>query len=444
MPLPPGPKTQPLTPLAVDDLGRSMRSAERRDDVLIALLRAAMTRLDDVQIWAVRADELCGVLALSGAKLETDEIRQRKLPLDGMSVVSRAARDGILYIGPLDEDDPWRPYANDAFATRGLVVLPVQLGAKTVCLLIGHPRGKSSRQLRDGLVRAAYETSRALQQLILSSKHGAPARQDGDALSPRATSQLGDISPAPAPSGRRPRRVSIDVANWAEIEPLSLSDEPLDEQTFTEWPPWDHLAKAARHVEEQVFLLTRRKPPRPTEQPPPRQQTPRSTRIGPTGPLPPVREADSARGPAGGVSPALEPAGGVSPVPPTAAPPTAAGSPEAAARRSYPRFPLHVKVDRDSDHNFFCGLSDDIADTGLFVATYAPAELGDHLEIAFSVGGVRRTFRAQCRVRWVREYDKDADEGIPGMGLAFEKLEPEAETAITTFVAQRQPIFYED
>ena len=86
---------------------------------------------------------------------------------------------------------------------------------------------------------------------------------------------------------------------------------------------------------------------------------------------------------------------------------------------------------------------EDIGEGGIFVATYQPIEIGDEFELTFTVPGLPNPCTELCEVRWIREYQPDLDT-IPGMGLRFKRLSPEAQSAIETFMSQRQPIFYED
>ena len=113
-------------------------------------------------------------------------------------------------------------------------------------------------------------------------------------------------------------------------------------------------------------------------------------------------------------------------------------------RRAHERFPLTVEVTHTSEHNFFTGFMEDISEGGIFVATHAPVEIGDKLELTFSVPGMPGNCTLVCRVRWLRAYNPDSNETIPGMGLSFDDLPGQAKEAIDRFIKQREPIFYED
>jgi uncharacterized protein (TIGR02266 family) len=119
-------------------------------------------------------------------------------------------------------------------------------------------------------------------------------------------------------------------------------------------------------------------------------------------------------------------------------------SPGGVNGRRAPRFPIKVEVSYTSEHNFYTGFLENISSGGLFVATHAPASLGDVLELTFSVPGLVGICTAVGRVKWLREYNPMDPEMVPGIGLQFAQLEPEARAAIELFIRHRDPIFFDD
>ena len=124
------------------------------------------------------------------------------------------------------------------------------------------------------------------------------------------------------------------------------------------------------------------------------------------------------------------------------APPTAA-EPEAGSRGGK-RFPAKVKVGYATEHNFYTGFLENLGSGGIFVSTHAPSDIDEVLEVTFSVPGLSRCASAVCQVQWVREYDADLPDMIPGMGLRFIKLGAEARAAVELFIRHREPIFFTD
>lgn len=140
-------------------------------------------------------------------------------------------------------------------------------------------------------------------------------------------------------------------------------------------------------------------------------------------------------------------------VAPPAPPPPVRTVPQAAAvvaaapaakkppARQSPRVKMQAAVDFHSDNNFFNGFSANISDGGLFVATVNLVPLGTEVDLSFSLPSGER-IEAKGVVRWVREVNDKLPDAFPGLGVQFSSLKPEAQQAIDSFLAQRDPLFY--
>ena len=135
------------------------------------------------------------------------------------------------------------------------------------------------------------------------------------------------------------------------------------------------------------------------------------------------------------VPPVREPA-----QPPPAEPPAAQAEQH---ERECTRFPLNVEVGYASEHNFYTGFLENLSSGGLFVATHNPAEIGDVVEVTFTVPALHRNCSAMCLVQWTRDYNPSMPDMIPGMGLKFVNLDTDARAAVELFIKHREPIFYE-
>jgi len=155
-----------------------MTAQKERDDLLENLLLAAGDLLSEPQIYTVAGDDLTGLLALQDGAVEREQIVHRRLSLKNLSVVCRCAELGVLYIGPVPETDPCVNLCSPALlAQRGLVAAPVSIARRTVCLLLGHPRGRVTRELRDQILELAREVSLELGKLAARRKHGRGAAE---------------------------------------------------------------------------------------------------------------------------------------------------------------------------------------------------------------------------------------------------------------------------
>jgi uncharacterized protein (TIGR02266 family) len=101
-----------------------------------------------------------------------------------------------------------------------------------------------------------------------------------------------------------------------------------------------------------------------------------------------------------------------------------------------------VRVDVVSEHNFFAGLSRDISEGGLFVATDLAYDVGERVEIQLRFPGDDAPTSLVTEVAWVRAHSAGGD-AAPGLGLRFvEPTEPTLER-IRGFMALRRPIYVE-
>ncbi len=111
--------------------------------------------------------------------------------------------------------------------------------------------------------------------------------------------------------------------------------------------------------------------------------------------------------------------------------------PSPVERRAAPRVEVKVEVSFASDSQFFVGLSGDLSEGGIFVATWRALPVASAVDLALSLpdGPVF----ARGHVRWVR----DSVEGgaAPGLGIAFEYLNPIDRARIEAFCAERAPLY---
>ncbi len=116
--------------------------------------------------------------------------------------------------------------------------------------------------------------------------------------------------------------------------------------------------------------------------------------------------------------------------------------PHPAERRLSPRVGLCVEVGLQSDTNFYTGLTEDISEGGLFVATYKLQEIGSELALTLTLPDGYE-FRATAVVRWVRDPRDLESDTQPGMGVQFHALDAEQTEAVRRFLTVRDPMFYE-
>jgi uncharacterized protein (TIGR02266 family) len=113
--------------------------------------------------------------------------------------------------------------------------------------------------------------------------------------------------------------------------------------------------------------------------------------------------------------------------------------------RAAERFDLEVKVDLESDHNFYTGLTQNISSGGLFIATHHIRKIGDRITLNFTLPGSAKPLLIETEVRWIRENTAlMRAHGDTGMGVRFINLSPEAKQVIDAFVQSRESLYYDD
>ncbi len=110
-----------------------------------------------------------------------------------------------------------------------------------------------------------------------------------------------------------------------------------------------------------------------------------------------------------------------------------------AERRDIARAEFSIDVGLHTASQFFAGISGDLSEGGLFVATYTPQPVGSELHVSFVLPGGTAISTAAI-VAWSRLDDGQAE---PGMGLRFYGLSDGDRAAIERFLKVRPPMIYE-
>lgn len=108
------------------------------------------------------------------------------------------------------------------------------------------------------------------------------------------------------------------------------------------------------------------------------------------------------------------------------------GNPE--EERTHPRVHIEVDVTARSDDTFWVGVTENISEGGLFVATSCPwpEETICQLTLALDDGGPAVSVNG--RVTWIRE---DRGDGLtPGMGVSFVELAPPIRARVQAYVTE--------
>ena len=108
-----------------------------------------------------------------------------------------------------------------------------------------------------------------------------------------------------------------------------------------------------------------------------------------------------------------------------------------------PRENVEVNIGANTESNFYVGFSGEIAEGGVFSATYSILSRGTLVRALVTLPGGFET-HVNGYVRFVRDPMDMGTESEPGMGIQFEGLDAEQRDLILRFVKKRRPIFFDD
>ena len=119
-----------------------------------------------------------------------------------------------------------------------------------------------------------------------------------------------------------------------------------------------------------------------------------------------------------------------------------ASFPASTDARVYRRLALELEVSLQSDSNFYMGLTENLSNGGIFVATHVVNPIGTVVALVLRLPTRKTPLHLAGRVRWVREFS-EALEAPPGMGIEFEGISEDDSRAIGEFLTTRTPLFFE-
>jgi len=113
------------------------------------------------------------------------------------------------------------------------------------------------------------------------------------------------------------------------------------------------------------------------------------------------------------------------------------------ARRAFARHDLELDVTLESESNFYMGLTENLSEGGLFIATHLVKPRGTQIQVSFKLPHAAEPIQAMGVVRWTREFS-DTSDTMPGMGVRFERVAPHQIEQIREFLAARAPLFHDE
>jgi uncharacterized protein (TIGR02266 family) len=107
-------------------------------------------------------------------------------------------------------------------------------------------------------------------------------------------------------------------------------------------------------------------------------------------------------------------------------------------QRATARVRVEAEVSLVSQSNFFVGLTRNLSNGGLFVATLRRLPVGTPVDVVLALPD--GPLETQGRVRWARELTEVAG---PGIGIKFDALSEQDGRRIEAFCAERAPDYFD-
>lgn len=104
---------------------------------------------------------------------------------------------------------------------------------------------------------------------------------------------------------------------------------------------------------------------------------------------------------------------------------------------------VEVDLHAESESNVWLGFSQDIAEGGVFVASYVHHPIGAELDLDLHLHGNDEPIRVAGEVTWLRPHGA-GDDMPAGFGVRLTQASKEATQALTRLANARTPIFYDD
>ena len=111
--------------------------------------------------------------------------------------------------------------------------------------------------------------------------------------------------------------------------------------------------------------------------------------------------------------------------------------------RVHERAPFEIAVNMESENNFFAGITDNISEGGVFVATLVPPPRGAIIEMKLTLPGFDQGFSVKGAVCWIRDLAASTEGAPPGCGIRWMEMSRDALLAIHRFVQQRDTILFD-
>mgnify|MGYP000283013320 CR=1 FL=1 len=105
---------------------------------------------------------------------------------------------------------------------------------------------------------------------------------------------------------------------------------------------------------------------------------------------------------------------------------------------------FEIALDSGSEHNFYTGLTDNISEGGIFIATTQILDIGTQIKFPLALPSMLEPEQVEGVVKWVRREGR-ADANVPsGIGIQFTQISDSFKARINQYIQSSDTIFYDD
>jgi uncharacterized protein (TIGR02266 family) len=115
------------------------------------------------------------------------------------------------------------------------------------------------------------------------------------------------------------------------------------------------------------------------------------------------------------------------------------GPHDSSHNRRHDRVRLELEIAFETETNFYWSRTENVSETGLFVATHQIMPIGTGMDLLMLVPDGAEPILASGVVRWLR-FHKDGSTLAPGMGIQFGQLSERDSERIRKFMTRRPPL----
>src|SRR5678815_5007171 len=98
---------------------------------------------------------------------------------------------------------------------------------------------------------------------------------------------------------------------------------------------------------------------------------------------------------------------------------------------------LKIKFKSSSLDQFIERYSVDVSRGGIFIRTKEPLQVGTTLKFEFQLQDSQALISGEGTVVWIREHDPNRTGVAPGMGVKFDKLQPQSQQVLERILTEK-------